>query len=124
LKVTLLEPIHDAINAYFKQYIDDKYRLDKLTKEEWELLGYIQEFLELITQTTKALKSNSSILDIVLPVIDFILGKFEEGKAKFKDHPLLSKMFNSGWSKLDKYYQLTKETPVYITALVLNPQFK
>jgi len=124
LKVTLLEPIHDTINAYFKQYINDKCRLDKLTKEEWELLGYIQEFLELITQTTKALKSNSSILDIVLPVIDFILGKFEEGKAKFKDHLSLSKMFNSGWSKLDKYYQLTKETPVYITTLVLNPRFK
>ena len=56
--------------------------------------------------------------------LDFILGKFEDGKAKFKDHLLLSKMFNSGWSKLNKYYQLTEETPVYVAALVLNPRFK
>jgi hypothetical protein len=96
LKVALLEPIHNAINAYFEQYIDNKCHLDELTKEEWELLGYIQEFLESIAQTTKALKSNSSILDIVLPVMDFILGKFEDGKAKFKDHLSLNKMFNLG----------------------------
>jgi hAT family C-terminal dimerisation region/Domain of unknown function (DUF4413) len=124
LKVALSEPIHDAIDAYFEQYIDDECRLDELAEEEWELLGYIQEFLESIAQTTKALESNSSTLDVVLPAMDFILGKFEEGKAKFKDHPSLSKMFNSGWSKLDKYYQLTEETPVYIAALVLNPRFK
>jgi hypothetical protein len=96
LKVALLEPIYDAINAYFEQYIDDEYRLDELAEEEWELLGYIQEFLESIAQTTKALESNSSTLDVVLPAIDFILGKFEDGKAKFKDYPLLSKMFNLG----------------------------
>ena len=52
--------------------------------------------------------------------MDFILGKFEEGKTEFEDHPQLSKMFNSRWAKLNKYYQLTDETPVYIVALVLN----
>ena len=41
LKVALLEPIYDAINAYFEQYIDDECRLNKLAEEEWELLGYI-----------------------------------------------------------------------------------
>lgn len=56
--------------------------------------------------------------------MDFILSKFEAGKAEFANHPQLSKMFNSGWSKLDKYYQLTEDTPIYIAALVLNPRHK
>jgi hypothetical protein len=56
--------------------------------------------------------------------MDFILDKYKKGKEQFKDHPILSKMFNSGWSKLDKYYQKTEETAVYIAALVLNPRYK
>ena len=56
--------------------------------------------------------------------MDFILDKYEKGKEQFKDHPMLSKMFNSGWSKLDKYYQKTEETAVYVAALVLNPRYK
>ena len=61
-------------------------------------------FLESIAQTTKALKSNSATLDNVLLAIDFILDKFKKGKEQFKEHLTLSKMFNLGWSKLDKYY--------------------
>jgi hypothetical protein len=56
--------------------------------------------------------------------MDFILGNFESGKQECADHPQLSKMFNSGWSKLDKYYCLTEETPIYVAALVLNPRHK
>jgi hypothetical protein len=96
LKVALSHPLHDAIKAYFEQFVDEECRLDELLEEDWELLRHIQEFLESIAQTTKALESNTCTLDKVLPAMDFILGKFEEGKKQFKDHPQLSKMFNSG----------------------------
>jgi hypothetical protein len=56
--------------------------------------------------------------------MDFILTQFEEGKKRFKDHSQFSKMFNSGWAKLNKYYMLTKDTPIYVAALVLNPSHK
>jgi hypothetical protein len=56
--------------------------------------------------------------------MDFILTQFEEGKERFKDHPQFSKMFNSGWSKLNKYYIMTSDTLVYVAALVLNPSHK
>jgi len=59
-----------------------------------------------------------------LLAIDFILDKFKKGKEQFKEHLTLSKMFNLGWSKLDKYYQKTEETSIYIAALVLNPRYK
>jgi hypothetical protein len=124
LRLAFSHPLHDAIKAYFEQYIDDECRLDQLSENDWKLLRHIHEFLESISQTTKALESTSSTLDNVLPAMDFILGKFEEGKKTFVNHPQLSKMFNSGWSKLDKYYQLTEETPIYVAAMVLNPRHK
>ena len=124
MKLILSHPLYNAIKAYFKQFIDNDYRLDKLSEDDWALLRYIQGFLESISQTTKALESNSATLDNVLPAMDFILDKFEKGKEQFKDHPMLSKIFNSGWSKLDKYYQKTEETIVYIATLVLNSRYK
>jgi len=124
LKVALSHPLYDAIKAYFEQYVDKECCLDELSEEDWRLLCYIQEFLESITQTTKALDSNLSTLINVLPAIDFILGKFRKGKKQFKDNPQLSKMFNSRWSKLDKYYQMTEDTSIYVAALVLNPWYK
>lgn len=124
LKIALSHPCYEAIKAYFEVFIDEDCRLDKLKEEDWDLLRNIQAFLDSIAQTTKALESNSATLDNVLPAMDFILKKFEDGKERFKDHPVLSKMFNSGWSKLDKYYAFTDETPIYVAALVLNPRYK
>lgn len=124
LKIATSHPLCEAIQQYFELYIDDDCRLDRLSENDWSLLRHIQEFLESIAQTTKALESNKTTLDTVLPAMDFVLGKFESKKTEFKDHPQLSKMFNSGWCKLDKYYQLTSETPVYIAAMVLNPRHK
>jgi hypothetical protein len=84
----------------------------------------IQEFLQSIEETTKALESNKATLDNVLPAMDSVLSEFKAGKTQHERHPQLSKIFNSGWSKLDKYYRLTEETPVCVAALVLNPRRK
>ena len=124
LKIATSHPYYEAIKAYFEEYIDEDCRLDELSEEEWELLQHIQEFLDAISQTTKALESNLVTLDNVLPAMDFILTQFKEGKKRFKDHSQFSKMFNSGWAKLNKYYMLTKDTPIYVAALVLNPSHK
>jgi hypothetical protein len=124
LKFATSHPLYEAIQAYFEQYIDEDCRLDELSEEDWSLFRHIQKFLQFIAETTKALESNKNTLDNVLPAMDFILNKFEDGKLEFKDHPQLSKMFNSGWAKLDKYYQLTSDTPVYVATMVLNPRLK
>jgi hypothetical protein len=49
LKLALLHPLHDAIKAYFEQFIDDECRLDELLDDDWDLLCYIQVFLESIS---------------------------------------------------------------------------
>ncbi|KAG4429219.1 hypothetical protein IFR05_015301 [Cadophora sp. M221] len=83
LKLALSHPLHDAIKEYFLQYTDEDCKLDELSNDYWTLLSHIQTFLESISQTTKALESNSSTLDNVLPAMDFILSTFEAGKAEF-----------------------------------------
>ena len=56
--------------------------------------------------------------------MDYILELFEAKKEEFKDDPVIGPCVNSGWSKLDKYYSLTSDSPAYTAALVLNPAFK
>jgi hypothetical protein len=71
-----------------------------------------------------ALQSSTSTLDNVLPAMDFILEMFEDGKERFKDNDFMAPCINSAWSKLNKYYTKTSESPAYISALVLHPAFK
>jgi hypothetical protein len=33
-------------------------------------------------------------------------------------------MFNSGWAKMEKYYNITDESPAYIAAIILDPNTK
>jgi hypothetical protein len=74
--------------------------------------------------TTKALESNTSTLDNVLPTIDYILSLFEQGKEKFRGDELLLTAINAGWEKLNKYYCITEQSPAYAAAVVLNPTMK
>ena len=72
----------------------------------------------------KALESNESSLDNVLTAMDYILDRFKAMKEQYKDNPIMTSMVNSGWSKMEKYYNLTDKSPAYIIALVLNPSMK
>jgi hypothetical protein len=56
--------------------------------------------------------------------VDFILELLEMGKERYKDDEFMSSCINSAWAKLDKYYNLTSDTPAYAAAVVLHPAFK
>lgn len=56
--------------------------------------------------------------------MDYILQTFEAGKVEFKDDDVLLTCINAGWAKMDKYYNMTNDTVVYNTAVVLYPLFK
>ena len=62
----------------------------------WNLRDVIKDFLEKLLMATKACKSKKLTLDLVLLLMDYILALFEKLKAKFKDNPIFSLMFNSG----------------------------
>ena len=71
-----------------------------------------------------ALQSSSATLENYLPAMDYLLGLFEEAKEQYKDDSFMASRVNSTWSKLDKYYTKTSESPAYIAALVLDPSMK
>jgi hypothetical protein len=77
---------------------------------------------QLVMQTTNSLQSNDNTLDHVLPAMDFLLQKFEDNKRAYIDHPVLAPMFNSGWVKLSKYYEMSEDTPVYIAGIIFHPR--
>ena len=78
----------------------------------------------MIKEASKVLESLKSTLDNALPALDFLLEQFEAGKAAHQGNTLLATCFNSGWSKLDKYYSMTEDTPAYSAAVCLHTSFK
>ena len=56
--------------------------------------------------------------------MDYILQLFKAGKKEFVDNEVILSSINASWAKINKYYNLTEETPIYTMAVVLNPLFK
>jgi hypothetical protein len=122
--LTVALALRDAIEDYFDQWEDDECAADKLTDEEWVTLENIRSFLNKLKMATKALEGHAATLDRVLPSMDFILDVFERGKRASTENVIMAPMYNSGWRKLDKYYQLTDDSPAYVAAIILHPQHK
>ena len=72
----------------------------------------------------------------MLPIIKWLLKLFKEIKncvreTPVEDHPFQEALedhflinINKGWMKLQKYYKLLDNTPVYYTAVILHPHLK
>jgi hypothetical protein len=112
-----------ALKKYCKQHESD-IGGDRLLATDWEDLTHIQSFLRYFFDATKATEGRTATIERILPAMDFLLEKFEDGKALYKDNPFIGPCINSGWEKLDKYYNLTDRSPVYIAAMVLCPAIK
>ncbi len=142
LKTALQPLVRQAINRWFDERAKDQPEDERITEEDWAVIEKVgifvrnvlliqwlitlflqyNRFLEKLTQTTKALESNTFILDNILP--DYILQIFKAKKVEFKDDDVLSTYINAGWAKMDKYYNITNDTVVYNTIIVLYPLFK
>jgi hypothetical protein len=70
---------------------------------------------------TKACEGRESTLNLSLPCTDYILAIFESHKDEHKDNSTFAIMFNSGWKKMNKYYELLDKSPVYAAAIILHP---
>jgi hypothetical protein len=63
----------------------------------------------------------------VIQGFEFLLDKLEGYKAMaahFPDPEHFRININLGWQKLDKYYQLLSETPIYYAGLALHPAYR
>jgi hypothetical protein len=118
----MVPQVKEAIHRYVAKY--EEFQEDLLTIDDWDTLSIIKDFLQNLDDATLASEGYNSTLETVLPSMDFILDSFEKGKEQYAQHPFLGPCFNSGWAKMDQYYTLTGETPVYVAVLVLDPRKK
>jgi len=58
--------------------------------------------------------------------MEWLLKHLEEFKVQHEldEEPHLRVGCNLGWMKLDQYYTLTEDSPVYLAALILHPAFR
>ena len=115
-----MEHIFNIVNS---MCLDNRFSVPSIPRLTLWFLQF-SAFLQNLLETTRALESNSSTIDNVPIAMDYILSLFEEGKEQYKDDEIMASCFNAGWAKMDKYYNMTYDTPVYAAAIVLNPSNK
>jgi hypothetical protein len=118
------EEIMEAIDLYLDAYGDSDVASDRLDEEEWKSLGKINDMLSVLKEATKSLEGPVVSLTKGLPAMDFILTKFEDGRAQYQNDTVMAPLYQAGWEKMKKYYNLTNESPAYTAAIVLHPSFK
>ncbi|KJZ71327.1 hypothetical protein HIM_09263 [Hirsutella minnesotensis 3608] len=112
----------------------------QLSDKDWEVLEIFAQILGYYECTIKMLEgdgqirqrkrgwvgSYGNIWDVVQG-FEFLLGKLESYKTmaeRFPDPEHFRININLGWEKLDKYYQLLSDTPIYYAGLALHPAYR
>lgn len=78
----------------------------------------------MIKETSKALESAKSTLDIALPALDFLLEQFEAFRTEYTGNIAIEEACDACWKKLDKYYLSTDQSTAYTAAVCLHPSSK
>lgn len=71
----------ETIDLYLDAYGDNDVASDRLDEEEWQSLGTINDTLSVLKEVIRSLEGIVASLTKGLLAIDFILTKFEDGRA-------------------------------------------
>ncbi|KAL9564063.1 hypothetical protein ACKAV7_011837 [Fusarium commune] len=104
---------------------------DALDDDDWHTLIIYLEVLKPFEEATTRMQGNPSTASgsrvwDMLPTYEFLLQHLEEFKTRYKDHKEQHFRYNinQAWMKLNKYYGLTDDSPIYVAAVVLHPRMK
>ena len=115
--------LRKAIDAYTMINRKD-LQADILSDNEWAQLESLIEYLEAYEHGTLACEGRYSTAETILPIMEFLLEIFEDGRHKHEENGFLGPCCQSGWNKLEKYYNKTGESCAYVAAVVLCPTKK
>jgi hypothetical protein len=115
--------LREAIDTYTLMNRVDLQE-DILSDEDWAQLESLIEYLEAYEHGTLACEGRYSTAETILPIMEFLLEIFEEGRHKHVDNPFLGPCCQAGWDKLEKYYNKTSESCAYVGAVILVPTRK
>ena len=135
-----------AIDLYQAQWKppdkNDKHKNDFLTEADWHELELFYKLLQPFERLTKRLQSRAdsegneggqgSVWQ-VLYAMDFLLTKLESVKEEIDvmdadNEDALPPYYSAGvlaaWSKINTYYELTDQSPIYRMAIALHPAYQ
>jgi hypothetical protein len=113
---------------------------NQLNDRDWDVLQHLEAILTVFETMVRTLEgdgqlrvrrhgrseSYGNVWDVILG-FEKLMGKLEDLKqyaAEFPDAEQFRIGINLAWEKLDKYYNLLDETPIYYTALALHPAYR
>jgi hypothetical protein len=97
---------------------------DTLMHQDWQLLTDISVFLEPLNDATLVTEGYDHGVNRVIPSIDFLFQRLEEGVERNWASPQMHISINAASTKLDKYYALTDKSLVHVASEVLNSCWK
>jgi hypothetical protein len=115
--------IRRAIKLFCQEFELDKNSLDL---DDWAYIQAVYKLLTIFEQVTLDIEGSFSTLGKVIMTMDFLLKLFEEIRQSKTDEysDEIKVRCNCAWNKLNKYYNLTEASVVYIAAVVLDPRVK
>jgi hypothetical protein len=95
-----------------------------LALEHWEQLNDYFNFLKPYRDLSLETQGHSDGLDKVLLNMDILMDHMEDGMRIYADNDFFKAAIDTSWNVLNKYYNLTDESPVYVAAVVMDPRRK
>ncbi|EGX88196.1 hypothetical protein CCM_09332 [Cordyceps militaris CM01] len=113
---------------------EKELKLDSLSEQDWTELKKVCNFPKSFADATKATEGHAHTIDRTLPIMDFLLSKFEAAKIEYGSDAFMALCVEAGRAKLDAYYTLTDRSSTaayrlpyssaYVAAIVLSPHRK
>ncbi|KAK2469374.1 hypothetical protein H9L39_19091 [Fusarium oxysporum f. sp. albedinis] len=113
---------------------------NQLSDKDWEVVEIFAQILSYYEATIKMLEGDGQIrkrkrgwtglygnIWDVIQGFEFLLEQLERFKDIAKDFPDTEHFrinINLGWQKLNEYYEILSETPIYYTGLTLHPAYR
>lgn len=123
--------VKDPIDLFTARNFNDNLAQDQLTRDDWDqltrILALLKPFHELtLRMESRARDGNCGSIWEILPSMEILLHHLEAAKQEYEHsgYNHITTCINNAWNILDKYYSLTETSPVYVAAVVLNPQLK
>jgi hypothetical protein len=121
VEVALLKcrELRDWIDEHWNKLGDDA-----LSREDWQELEDIKEFLQPFADCTLSTQGITATLDYTFESIELIVKHFTDMKIKHSYNPQMLTRILTGWFKFDKYYKLSDDTAVYAASILLHPELR
>ena len=100
---------------------------DRLLKADWSYITKLKRALQAYDAATMVNQGHDAWLSDWFLSLHLLLDKINRWKneaVEVDGDERLAAAFTSPWNKVEKYYKLVDQTPIYYAAILLNPTLK